>query len=723
MTGINLLSTEIRRRRLRASIRQEDFVLIISLDLKQMFNCLTRLTAHVTFKAAGAHPVFLIHNLLRFSNKKIYLTSDRVTLRVSDYKFGVQGTYSAWCAGALLMAPWLLAAQVAINICYDESGNLEDERIRVARTWIRTAQEIIRSDFRAARCYAMRDIDGMYQKKERAEDEKPDFLQDFVTSIYKQFPHAEKRKSAMGCVDDTDLELVFRQADTTSRLPTVINMVTEHFEIMAEVTKTFIAINKCEAVVISFEDSADAAAACNETAQKVQQSLKIFGKAIKLVKSVKLFGFPVACQVGRSYTALCRRLIGYALPIVRESFRILGNKPKHAEFKLIPGWATISKVRHLLVVLKRYDEPLFDEMTCEIGKKLMNFYGVSDALQEEFKSGFLEVEGKTVSAADIFFAGFLGNKNWKEKVGRTFRKAVTSELAILGDKKCDFLLEAAGWGLNPDEEETRRNLLHDESMRVAFPSKVSYDLLRARSVLKIGGASIVLEGENDDAPTYDYTTDDAIHRGRNNSAYLRTFDGKYFAASLRPPDVELLKIRDAGNVTYAANAAELVRRHGQLLKGRTTWIFSLPEAAINGSSAITHELYSAVASATQKKQSPAASGPRVQISSSSIVWNQRRWARIVPATTSSAAHQYINPLAWESGDPIANDLSEEIHDIFEDTYILGDEEAQEDERIGTKKRKEEIVEKFTNLLIREGFRDAAEPPLPGDPMEIEDLMA
>ncbi|CAD7927349.1 unnamed protein product [Amoebophrya sp. A120] len=718
MPGISLLSTEFRRRKLKSSISRDDFTLVISLDLKQMFNCLTRLTSRVVFKSVGARPVFLIHNLLRFSNKKIYLTSDQVTLRVSDYRLGVQGTHSAWCTGALLLAPWLAAAQAAINLCYDEHGKLDDKGIGVAKAMIRVAQEIIRSDFRAAMCYAQRDISQVYQREAVAVDEKPSFLSDFIQSMCDKFPHAKDRKTAMGCVDDTDLEIAFRKTDVGPRLPTVTAMIAEHFEIMAEVTKTFLAVRKCEAIVISHDDSQDAATECNELATAIQQCLRIFGKAIRIVKSAKLFGFPIACQVGISYRSACRQHLCFALAITREAFRLLGNKPTLEEFSQIPGWATTSRVRHLLVVLKYYDEPLFNEITNEVAVRLMQFYGVTSKNLSRFVRGFAEAEGEPISAGDIFFAGLMGIKNWKERYDRTIRRAATSELIALNETRYDFLLQAACWGLSGTEKEDRLRLLTSDKMKFALPHRISYDLLRANSTMRKEGVTIQLENEPDsDEPATDTRGDDVFYRGRNNTAYLKTSSGRRFAANIMLPDANLMKPSVAANAAYAKNVAELVLRHGDLLTGRTTWICSLPLAAVKKNPATAHEIYAAAADVAKKKQGSERPGPRFRISSTSPIWNQQEWATVPLVSSSVADFCYINPKEWDSIDPAANDTSENVFDLFEDAELLTEKEDDAPEAVGIaiNQRKKGAASRFESLLAREGYLETDEAPQAGAP--------
>eukprot|EP00392_Amoebophrya_sp_AT5.2_P018623 g19200.t1 len=262
--GISLLTTEMRRKDQAAFLLSQScnlgsrtgsqeagqqahdhleqcFIFKASADFQAMFDTMGPRLTMVSYREIGAHPVVALRELLRLATRALFFTAEGWHLEVKRCFYSLQGTNSAMSVGSMLLTPFLLAVRGFLRNCYDDD----------------TAEMKSTAELQSA-----------------AEDFTKEM--DEVANIIRR--------------DDYSLE-------DDGRLKLIWNAIRRQLEKYAQTLEMFVALKKCECMVIGTSTSAGANASALLSAaeeQQIAEFTQLFGRQIKLQKQIKLFGYPIS---------------------------------------------------------------------------------------------------------------------------------------------------------------------------------------------------------------------------------------------------------------------------------------------------------------------------------------------------------------------------------------------------------------------------------------------
>eukprot|EP00926_Amoebophrya_sp_RCC4398_P012860 GSA120T00020319001.1 len=282
-------------------------------------------------------------------------------------------------------------------------------------------------------------------RAEGAPEPEKDQANDLQSLINKKIKEGVIREDAWRnlmaalCIDDTEISIKFTMEDIENgNLERLCKLITDSLLQWCYATRTFIAADKCEAVILShFSQPHDStitsqsqspaafgssSAARRDLEKKVAGFLSLAGKKIEVKESIKLFGFPVASDIEKAYRTSCRQKIWFAMAIVRETLRRGASTIRTSEHKLIPQYVALSSIRHLLCPMICFDPDGVSEIMQQVAKKLLACYGIDDSEASTLRRLLERKKLHDVSDSELLFSGILQDPGWKENMFRTVRK-------------------------------------------------------------------------------------------------------------------------------------------------------------------------------------------------------------------------------------------------------------------------------------------------------------
>ncbi|CAD7922815.1 unnamed protein product [Amoebophrya sp. A120] len=479
--GINLLTTATRREAARKSLipagrpaeeLQRVMIASISFDMRAMFDTLTGWVLITTQILLGMHPGHLLKLLMLHQSRKIYFRVDGYTLRVKGHRGGLQGTHDALLAGLLVPLPWLQLVRRALASARDGTGQLSAQCLDTAAVSVERELQELKTKFEEAILnYGEDSVHKSYRKTAQLDAPVVEEPHD-ASKVGGQ----EACDAVTACIDDTEIRFAFTRQDLQSglfrRLVALISRIIEH---LCETAELFLAVEKCEAVVVNCASTGEegASSLSKEETTEIRRSLTVFGKEFKLKAALKLFGFPIAEDIATQYCKQIRSAMFLARGICVEAWK---GRATASHFTSVPQWVTFAKIRHLLAALTQVSEETATAVMEAAALVCLEMIGVSNSLFSKLQDAVERRAGQRVSAADFFF-GFFARTPIREAVERTARKAVAKEACALGYIASNAM-DSALTGLDIEEQRRRKKLWSNKELRIAaLPRRSKCELL------------------------------------------------------------------------------------------------------------------------------------------------------------------------------------------------------------------------------------------------------
>eukprot|EP00392_Amoebophrya_sp_AT5.2_P017713 g18120.t1 len=410
-------------------------------------------------------------------------------------------------------------------------------------------------------------------------------------------------------VDDTEVSI---PADDSSaadgRLKAAVEEVQGAVANFVTTAELFLAVEKSEALFVA-ADIPGAAERIREAESAVAPALRLFGRKYCIQKGVKLFGYHV-CRIftgddpAKKFVAAMRTATNFGEVIARRAITHQKDVTV-ADAARIHEWRTLSRARRILVArlieTSTADDPSLKFAVEAIVRSRLRFLGCAASKGDE--------AAKRTSREII------------KTCCRSVRRAALKFIAQNGLEKNPAVAPLACFCLDPDEAETRKEVLAGDGK--AVPSAAMTGDVWCRVVTHTGG--------KEEQKRLISSCDVQIYPG-DDSAAIRVAAGTKTSFLATIPDEECLPLGHVRTRKLAIAAMKAVRSGG---KTDTIAIHKFPDAALKKDPVIQN----AVAAALRRNR-------RKVLLLPSSDWRGPLIEREGPATTKVVGKEYYPP-DWE----------------------------------------------------------------------------